>query len=58
MQPAGGGVWEARVDGIGQGATYKYRIGRLGRSVDKTDPVGFYTEEGRGAASCRLGPRL
>ena len=51
MQPAGGGVWEARVEGIEQGATYKYRIGRLGKSVDKTDPVGFNTEEGRGAAS-------
>ena len=48
MHPAGGGVWEARVDGIGQGATYKYRIGRLGRSVAKTDPVGFYTELPRG----------
>jgi 1,4-alpha-glucan branching enzyme len=44
MQPAGGGVWEARVDGVTQGAHYKYRIGRLGRSVDKTDPVGFSTE--------------
>ena len=51
MQPAGGGVWEARVEGIGKGTRYKYRIGRLGKSVDKTDPVGFFTEEGQGLAS-------
>ncbi|MBA2337764.1 MAG: 1,4-alpha-glucan branching enzyme, partial [Acidimicrobiia bacterium] len=51
MDPVGGGVWEARVDGVGRGARYKYRIGRLGRSVDKTDPVGFFTEEGLGSAS-------
>ncbi|MBA2337489.1 MAG: 1,4-alpha-glucan branching protein GlgB, partial [Acidimicrobiia bacterium] len=51
MEPVGGGVWVASIDGVGRGARYKYRIGRLGKSVDKTDPVGFFTEEGPGSAS-------
>ncbi len=40
------GIWETFVPHLGPGAVYKYHIASRfgGYKVDKTDPVGFYTE--------------
>ncbi len=51
MEPAGAGVWEARVPGVAAGVKYKYRLERYGWYAHKTDPVGFFTEMPPGSAS-------
>ena len=47
------GIWGGRIPGIGPGETYKYRIvpGGGGAPFDKTDPVGFFSEEPPATAS-------
>ena len=46
MHSIGAGLWEARIDGIGRGDRYKYRVvSRHDRyRADKADPIGFHTE--------------
>ena len=52
MHPRGGGVWEAFVPGIGEGAGYKLRIvGPAGDELDKADPFAFRSEAPPGTAS-------
>ncbi|HSW27097.1 MAG TPA: hypothetical protein VLJ62_30355, partial [Burkholderiaceae bacterium] len=39
------GIWERFVDGVTQGACYKYRISaRDGAQLDKADPFAFFAE--------------
>lgn len=39
------GVWTVFIEGVGEGALYKYKIySPDGSAVDKTDPYGFYCE--------------
>jgi 1,4-alpha-glucan branching enzyme len=46
MRPSSGGVWEAFVPDVGQGAVYKYHIESRysDYKVDKADPYGFAAE--------------
>jgi len=56
MAQRGQGIWERFVAGVGPGERYKYRLTTAQGVVDKTDPVGFFTEPHPGHASltCRL----
>jgi 1,4-alpha-glucan branching enzyme len=39
------GIWEGRIEGVGQGAKYKFHIaGKNGYRVDKADPLAFHAE--------------
>src|SRR5258706_15937027 len=39
------GIWEGFVDGVGQGAKYKFQIvGKGGNRLDKADPIAFPAE--------------
>ncbi|HEY7565109.1 MAG TPA: 1,4-alpha-glucan branching protein GlgB [Acidimicrobiia bacterium] len=47
MTAIGAGLWEARVEGVRAGATYKFRVTAKPRSIatDKADPYAFRTEK-------------
>lgn len=45
QRPDESGVWEGRVEGVGHGALYKYRVtGADGEVIDKADPMAVYAE--------------
>ncbi len=45
LQPVGGGVWHGRVEGVGAGTRYKFKVhGADGVWRDKADPMAFGTE--------------
>lgn len=53
MTALGDGFWEARVDGVEAGSTYKFRITAKPSNVatDKADPYAFFTEKPPATAS-------
>jgi len=44
------GIWEGFIPGVGKGTLYKFHIdsNHLGYRIEKTDPVGLFTEIPRG----------
>jgi 1,4-alpha-glucan branching enzyme len=60
MENLSGGIWEARVEGLGAGSVYKYRLAsRYGEyAVDKADPFAIYAEvaPATGSRTWRLDP--
>ena len=48
LQPRGSsGIWEGFIPGVGKGTLYKFHIDstQLGYQIEKTDPVGLFTEK-------------
>ncbi len=46
MDPVGGGEHAARVEGVGRGQRYRYRLHRDGGTVDRADPASRWQPEG------------